>query len=185
MLPAEVFSANAFTSLHVQSVSRNVDLKDLEMTDLSSLGPCSMESVSGDLHLPDITCARLVVSSVSGNIAGGSAAAETAEVKSTSGDIQFSGITGCISMRTVSGNISVTIAEISDRIELQSISGDIELDIPQESSISMMFSTVSGDFSSEIPIETSQSQKNTLTGLLGSGEFPVQIESTSGNLRLF
>jgi hypothetical protein len=47
----------------------------------------------------------------------GSAAAETAEVKSTSGYIQFSGMTERISIKTVFGNIRIFIADISDRID--------------------------------------------------------------------
>jgi len=109
MLPAEIFSVNVFTSLHAQSVSGNVDLRFLKMTELSSSGTCSLGSASGDLHLPDMKCGRLVASSVSGNITAGSAAAETAEVKSTSGYIQFSGMTERISIKTVFGNISTVI----------------------------------------------------------------------------
>jgi len=185
MLPAKKFSGDRPSSLSVQSVSGDIDLRNINATGLSSVESCKLKSVSGDLFLPDGQYDSLVASTVSGNILAGSTAARSVEVKTTSGDIRFDSVTGLINAKTVSGNISARIAEISGRIDLHTVSGDIDLNIPADSDISVSFSTVSGDFRTDAPIETTQSHDKGVEGTLGTGKHPVTIATTSGNVRLY
>ena len=107
-------------------------------------GEISLQSVSGEVRTQAFD-APVKATSVSGEITvtgnGGKSAVSTENV---SGDSTVSGVRGGYDGEVVSGNIRATVAS-ADRIELNSVSGDIELSVELTPTSRLDLESVSGE----------------------------------------
>lgn len=169
-------------SVDVTSLSGNIDLQ-------GGSGKVDLESVSGDVSVKDAK-GKFNLSSVSGDV--------VADVLATIFDAQ-----------TVSGNIDAEVGT-SERIDLESVSGDIDITFAFGDHARLEANTVSGDvdlmftnndINATFDIETgpggdirnrlsehksinSFSMSGSLQFKLGSGEGSINIDTMSGSVRL-
>ncbi|HZT59174.1 MAG TPA: DUF4097 family beta strand repeat-containing protein [Pyrinomonadaceae bacterium] len=146
---------------HVQSLSGDVDIRrasrSVEVSCLS--GDISVEDSSGPVRL----------AAVSGNIEARNvrtvAQGDNFEAKSTSGDVTLEGVAHSqVSGATVSGGVLYTGALARGGIyNFQTISGDVTLELPADSSFSVHAKVVAGgDIVTDFPVKSS-SVTNTST----------------------
>ena len=111
--------------VEAQSVSGEIELEDI-------VGPLRLKSVSGD-----VTCRRYV-----GHIEG----------NTVSGDVDFDAVrVRSLQLHTVSGDVQLRgVMEAAREHRLRTISGDIELSLA-DPDLTVEFRTASGDLESEIP----------------------------------
>ncbi|MDQ2997468.1 MAG: DUF4097 domain-containing protein [Chloroflexota bacterium] len=67
---------------------------------------------------------------------------------------------------------------------MNSISGDVNLQLPEESSFRLDASTVSGDISSEFELRDGQQANRNLSGITGNGSATLTIGTTSGDISI-
>ena len=188
-------------SVSAESVSADIDVTGVGGRRLSA------ESVSGDVLVRGARVAEASFDNVSGDIDAELDASQNLSVDSVSGDILLKGrIAGRISLDSVSGDTTLEAATIerltmstvsgdghlagglapSGSITADSVSGNVNLVLPRETSARLRIETFSGGISS--PVGQVQTEEygpgKHLDAKMGSGSGQIRLESFSGNVRV-
>jgi len=145
-------------ALIVEVVSADAEIRGIE-------GAQELSAVSGDFSTEQFA-ATIEIRSVSGDmLVTGNKAADSTRAASVSGDINLSGTRGEVSARSVSGDVRVEVGSLdrgafettsgdvevraslltdAGRLEISSVSGDVELLFDGNASASYRLTTVSG-----------------------------------------
>ncbi len=166
---------------------------DIEMERGLVCEELKITTISGDVDLEEISCSRMDLQAISGDIEGceltGVLRAETksgdielresrcehCELFSASGDVSFSGESKELTCSSTSGDVELEMENLPEKLTGSSISGDCEIRVPKEQGFRVSYKTVSGDFETNL----------SLTGKVGekSGE-AVYGDGCCGDLRI-
>jgi Putative adhesin len=172
---------------------------DVRAGDLS--GGLTVSTTSGEVQLSDIV-GKLEVGSISGDVTLENGQIDGATVSTTSGKVQLDGVAGALKLTSVSGDIQVRearngqldLSTTSGEIKyegslagasantLDTISGDVNLRLPEDSGFRLDASTVSGDLSSEFDLRDGETARRSLSGVVGDGSATLTIGTTSGDI---
>lgn len=149
-------------------------------------GECDLSSVSGRIEVGGCR-ERLDVESVSGNV----------RVRESGGELEFETVSGDIDVETVryrklsAGTVSGTIAirgelDPDGRVEIESMSGDVALQIGADASVDLHAETFSGRIRSDFGTVKSEDHGpgRSLDTKIGSGGARVRIETFSGGIAI-
>jgi hypothetical protein len=144
--------------VETQSVSGEIGLADIE-------GPLRLKSVSGE-----VTCRRYV-----GHIEG----------NTVSGDVVFDSVrVRSLQLHTVSGDVTLRgVLEPAREHRLRTISGDVELSLV-EPDLSVEFRTASGDLECEIPARVTRHNRKEYSVGLGEARGHAVVKTVSGDLTI-
>ena len=131
----------AGVTLEADGVSADVTVRGLR-------GEVEASTVSGDVNI-DVGSKKVEARSVSGDVTVNAPSAET-RVESVSGDVKLRGVKGEVRGETVSGNVEVR-GTTARRIEVQSVSGDLEMDVELTVDAEVEAETMSGDVHLNVP----------------------------------
>jgi DUF4097 and DUF4098 domain-containing protein YvlB len=115
----------------------------------SASGSIALGSVEGDVRI-GAASRRAVLSTISGAIEVAAAAADL-EAKTTSGRIDLGALHADAGASTVSGNIRVA-SQHGGRLQIRTVSGDVSVGIAEKVTLRVDVDSVSGRIRSEIPI---------------------------------
>jgi DUF4097 and DUF4098 domain-containing protein YvlB len=174
----------------VDGVNGEVDVESVSGRVEVSGAPSSLEaaSVSGNVRVTT-SAGRSELESVSGNVVVRQSSGRL-EVGAVSGDIEIEG--GALEMlqaETVSGSIFCEVSPTDrGRFNLESMSGTIEMVIPESINADIEVETYSGSIRNTIGPEPSRVDKyapgKELRFTAGSGGARISIESFSGSVKL-
>lgn len=148
----------------------------------------ALSTTSGELKYfqPDIVTDSLTIKTTSGEIDALNAATKSYDIRSTSGSINVSALTGTGNIRSTSGDTNIGFRELNGDCYVNVTSGDVALGLPWDVSAAIHCSKTSGDVrlttydgSSSDTVDLDSSE---LT--LGSGEHKININITSGDVEL-
>lgn len=105
--------------------------------------------------------------------------AEEANFSSVSGDMTWDGVIQAVTMRTTSGNIQAIPGQAPEEMSLTTLSGDIELYMPQGVKFSIYFDTTSGQMVGNYPLYGTEGGKQYY---IGSSDLEYTVNTVSGNL---
>lgn len=144
--------------VEAQSVSGEIGLEDIE-------GPLRLKSVSGD-----VSCRRYV-----GHIEG----------NTVSGDVVFDAVrVRSLQLHTVSGDVDIRGAlEPAREHRMRTISGDVQLSLA-EPDLTVEFRTASGDLECEIPAKVTRVNRKEYTVTLGDGRGHAVVKTVSGDVTI-
>ena len=174
---------------------------DIRANDLQ--GGLTAGTTSGEVRLNNLL-GKLEVNSISGDVQLEEGKVEGASINTTSGEVTLDGVSGALNIETVSGDVTVRDAQASQLslsttsgdIEytgelagsgastLNSISGDLKLALPEDSSVKLDASTVSGDISSDFDLRDREQGRRSLKGVVGGGAAAVTLATTSGDISI-
>ena len=142
--------------VEAQSVSGEIGLEDIE-------GPLRLKSVSGD-----VSCRRYV-----GHVEG----------NAVSGDVVFDAVRiRSLQLHTVSGDVDIRGAlEPAREHRLRTISGDVQLSLA-DPDLTVEFRTASGDLECEIPARVTRVNRKEYSVTLGEGRGHAVVKTVSGDL---
>jgi lia operon protein LiaG len=145
-----------------------------------------IHSSSGDINVQNIKVKESMMEASSGDILINNLASPETHFITSSGGIELLNVIGDIKAEASSGDIIIEHLEVNGDIDAKTSSGDITVEYAEApTSLSIDFSGSSGE--GEIMLEGIQYEKkseNTIRGTIGSGEFRVQAETSSGDLYL-
>ena len=141
--------------LSVESISAPIQIENLKGTELD------VDTVSGVMELKDIQADELSLSTISAKITCSGAARE-------------------ISLETTSGNCALELTECPKKIDLDSVSGDLELFLPKAAGFTLRLDTVSGKFRSDFDYSIPKDD----TYVSGDGSCTVSADTISGNVNI-
>ena len=159
---------DAAGAVRAKSASGNIALGAVE-------GEVRAESASGDVRI-GAAGRRAVITTISGTVELSAAAADL-EVKTTSGRIGLGALHGNATVGTVSGNIRVD-SQHRGRIQMRTVSGDVSVGIAEGVTLRVDVDSVSGRVRSEIPISDAPG------GEEPSPTVSVAVRTVSGDVTL-
>ncbi|MDP3387783.1 MAG: DUF4097 family beta strand repeat-containing protein [Eubacteriales bacterium] len=168
----------ALNNLELSNVSGAINL------DKSVSKDTKMSTVSGALTANHIKSDRFDITTVSGKISLGNIMSDAISAKSVSGAIDVFGGMNSLTAKTTSGKVTANIEDLNGNIDITTISGAVELDIPEDSDYRLNFSTVTGGFDPGSGLVIEQIKNNDVTAVKGSGTYSVKISTTSGKLTI-
>jgi DUF4097 and DUF4098 domain-containing protein YvlB len=200
---ADIHTASG--EIDVEGLSGAVSLAsvsgDVRAGDLT--GGLTVSTTSGEVQLNDIA-GKLDVGTISGDVKLENGKIDGASVSTTSGGVELDGVAGALKLTSVSGDIHVREARdgqldfstTSGEIEYQgslarastnkldSISGDVNLRLPDANGFRLDASTVSGDLTSEFELRDAQTGRRSLSGVAGDGSATLTVDTTSGDISI-
>ena len=136
-----------------------------------------MNSVSADFDVAALTVKEsLIFDSVSGDLETDFITADRAEVNTVSGKIDLDGSFHQVTGGSTSGEVDLALRKCPDKIELTTVSGDVDLELPRNAGFTLDYSTVSGDLESDFPLTAGRTY--------GDGSGSITIDTTSGDLKI-
>ena len=122
---------------------------------------------------------------VSGEISSDDFRSLDTKLGTVSGGVKLSGQPGNINANSISGKLQLKYDTFENDIESDSVSGDVIITLPGNSSFKVDYSTASGNVDSDFPITVSGIKKgNNLKGTVGSGDHTLQVNTVSGSLKI-
>ena len=138
-----------------------------------------VSTVSGSVKLSG-AYSTLKVGTTSGDITGESAQARSLDVDSVSGRVEFSGSFDSAEVGTTSGDVQLRTDGCPEELEIETVSGSVQLTLPESSEFRLETDTVSGELTCDFPmIYTGNGEY-----VAGSGKNEFSIETTSGDIAL-
>lgn len=140
---------------NIDVVSAVVEVDGLSTEELK------LDTTSGPINASGLCCDQIVASTVSGNVSLEGTAEE-------------------LKLDTTSGRCQAELDERVREIEMDSVSGELELILPESLGFEAEVDTVSGSFRSDIP--TTASSKGVYT--CGNGECGISVDTVSGSISI-
>jgi putative adhesin len=164
VVSGDIQISNATRLTNIKSISGETTLTDIESATDLNIG-----AVSGDLTLLRVKVRRLSVNVISGDVSGTDISAESVELMSMSGSVEYAG----------------PIAA-KGRYQLQAHSGDVRFVIGGNVGFDLRAETYSGRIRSDASIEIkgATSSARSLRGTVGDGSAVVVATTFSGNVFL-
>ncbi|MGB9597366.1 MAG: DUF4097 family beta strand repeat-containing protein, partial [Candidatus Poribacteria bacterium] len=108
------------------------------------------------------------------------------KLKIVNGNIMIDDIFANLSMSAVSGEANIKMKKLIEDsfIEISFVNGDINLEIPADSSCTISAGTVNGEVSTDLPIEEEKRMQNYIKGKLGGGTAKISLKVISGNINV-
>lgn len=152
----------SYTQTNKIPISVNVRRKDLVVTVPAGWAAqeIRIDNVSGDMTLTDITVTGLTVGNVSG-------------------ELDFSGSCRTAKVDTVSGDCTLTLTSAPNSIDLDSVSGQLVVALPENTGFTANLDSLSGKLYSDF---ATTYQDDTMRYL--DGACKISMDSVSGNLRI-
>ena len=162
--------------LKINTTSGNVNIRNLQ------LDKFKFDTTSGDAKINSLTANETIFEGTSGKVNVKSLLSKKNEFNTTSGDTKIENITGDILGKSVSGYFKFDYKDVNNDINIDTISGDVELKLPKKSEFKLDFDSTSGDLKNDFPITvTGEADKHEIKGNVGNGNKTIKINTTSGN----
>lgn len=129
--------AKTYDSIYIGSTSGDIT------ADYLNANSVTVSSVSGDSKVTRIESVTTKLESVSGEIEVASIVGDVT-ANTTSGDVDISAISGSIRAESVSGDMEIRGFSVSAASNIETVSGDIELQMTQDTKFTLKTSTLSG-----------------------------------------
>lgn len=148
-----------------------------------NLTEVSFSSVSADFDVDPLTVReKFAFSSVSGDLKTDAITAENvnAEVSTVSGKIELDGSFLRVTGESTSGKIEVKLRNCPEKLNIVTVGGDVELELPDSTNFWLGYDTVSGEIDCEVPVQ--RDGEHYYRGL--SMGCDISISTTSGDLKI-
>lgn len=163
-------------SMNIETISGEINIDKFEADNFN------VSSTSGDVNINSIVANVTDFQSVSGTINIKSLLSKTNGFKTTSGDIKIEAVTGDISANSVSGSITAAYNTFNNEVAAETVSGDVDLILPQASEFVVDFSSTSGELDNDFSLVVKgKVEKRNIKGTVGNGKKTIRVETISGD----
>ena len=139
-----------------------------------------IEVTSAVVEVDGLSTEELKLDSTSGPITASGLCCDQIVANTVSGSVILEGTAEELKLDTTSGRCQAELDERVREIELDSVSGELELILPESLGFEAEVDTVSGSFRSDIP--TTASSKGVYT--CGNGECGISVDTVSGSITI-
>lgn len=140
---------------------------------------------SGSMVLENLDVETLAHQSSSGEAEFNSIAAGSGSFEVSSGSVHVKSYSGKLEADVSSGELEIQMERLTDDINLNVSSGDLELDLPDDADFSLNGKKSSGDISSDFPLENNEETDNHLRGKHGNGKYKINADVSSGDIEIY
>ena len=140
----------------------------------------NIDAVSAVVEVDGLSTEELKLDTTSGPITASGLCCDQIVASTVSGSVILEGTAEELKLDTTSGRCQAELDERVREIELDSVSGELELILPESLGFEAEVDTVSGSFRSDIP--TTASSKGVYT--CGNGECGISVDTVSGSISI-
>ena len=179
--PVKASSASGY--VHVYRVERDATLNAASGSiDAATIGGfVRVSSASGDAAVADVK-GELRVSAASGSIRI-KRPADRVDASTASGSIEVEQATNDLKVHAISGSIQVSGNPSANRYwDLKTVSGSVQLRVPQNASFLLSAESTSGDIRTSIPVILEEQSKHALRAHIGDSAGRVEVHTVSGSV---
>ena len=142
-----------------------------------------IDTVSADVDISNLDLNNFQCKTVSGDLKIKTLGSDSLTLKTTSGEVNIMDFRGNLEANSVSGDISIRYRVFDNNVDVKTISGQVEIDLPQNAEFYLKTNTVSGEVVAKFPITIiSFNKMNQLEGSVGAGDNNIIIETVSGDI---
>ena len=146
-------------------------------------GNINIDAVSADVDISNLEINNFQCKTVSGDLKIKSLGSDNLKLNTTSGEVNIMDFTGNLKADSVSGDINVRYRVFDNNIDVKTISGKVEIDLPQYAEFYLKTNTVSGEVVAKFPITIiSFNKMKQLEGTVGTGDNRIIIDTVSGDI---
>lgn len=138
-----------------------------------------IDAASATVQGEYLTIRELASSTASGTHTFTNCQVGTLKMETVSGDLNFTGTLEKLDFNGVSAQLDLALTNAPKSIELESVSGDLNLTLPESCGFTVDQDTVSGRFSSELPT-TEQNGKI----VYADGHCEIEVEGVSASVHI-
>ncbi|WP_404330995.1 DUF4097 family beta strand repeat-containing protein [Mesobacillus maritimus] len=191
------FSINRNANLKIfipEDYNRNMEIKvgsgTLELSGPSKENPMKLDKLeitlgSGKLELRNLIVNHIDHKGSSGKVDVDNIQSTASSFDMSSGKLNIHNYSGAIDAEVSSGEMNIQIDELNGHSSVKASSGRINLDLPDDADFTLMGKTSSGTINSEFDLTDENISKNRLEGKYGTGKYKLDLQVSSGNIRLY
>jgi lia operon protein LiaG len=158
---------------------------DFKLGELIARDTFKQSTISGTSSINKVEAEDIKLEVTSGSTSIQNAICEKVTSSSISGSVEINLKDGSAEMASSSGNIQVRFEEGFNDFSAKSISGSVNLDIPEYSEFELEVKTISGDVKcGDFDMRVISTKKNNLKAITGDGDSKIDIQTSSGNVRI-
>lgn len=145
-----------------------------------------IDTSSGDIMIQDFKAKETVFETSSGDIVASNLHSKAHRFHSSSGEMKLSNVTGDIEAHSSSGDIIMEHENATGNLDAKTSSGDVSVTFREEpNSLAIDFKASSGDGEVTLDgVSYEEKSENEIRGVIGSGDFKVSVETSSGDFSL-
>ena len=110
--------------------------------------------------------------------------AEETEINVASGSVVLNGISGKVKSELASGKVTLTYAEWDDDLDVELMSGSVDVTLPAGSGVDAEFEKLSGSMTIDLDGHSEKLSKNSHVTIGGSNVHEVSAETASGSVSI-
>jgi Putative adhesin len=181
--PVKVSTASGYA--HVYQVERDVQVSAASGSiDIGNVGGyVRVNSASGSINIADVK-GDVQASAASGSVKI-ERPADRVDASSVSGSVNITGASNDVKAHVISGPISVSGNPSGNRLwELKTVSGSVDILVPQSASFLLSAEAMSGDIRTSIPVIIEEQNKHSLRAHVGTASGRVEVHTVSGEIKV-
>lgn len=138
-----------------------------------------IEAASATVDVRDMTIGEVEISSASGACIFENCTVETMDMGTASGDVRFVGILNILDCDAASAKVTAILKNIPSRLDMDMMSGDLDLTLPAEAGFTLRLDSASGDFTTDF-----QTQLVNGNHVAGNGACRMDVQALSGDVTI-
>ena len=138
-----------------------------------------IDAASATVQAEYLTIRELASSTASGTHTFTNCQVESMKMETVSGDLDFNGTLENLDFNGVSAQLDLALTNVPKSIKLESVSGDLNLTLPEDCGFTLDKDTVSGQFSSEL--DTMRKDGKIIHG---DGSCKIDVEGVSSSVHI-
>jgi len=166
--------------LEINSISGKINIEDIKGNDVT------LGTTSGSISVGKLESDELNMDSISGKLEIEELEADDVNLSTTSGKIRVvNAENDAMKIKSLSGRIEYTLEEQKGDIQINSTSGDIDLEIKKNPNATLDLRSTSGDVECLYKVSDVDVKKdNKLIGTVGNGKYEIELKTISGDINV-
>ncbi len=184
------FSSNLTLDIYVPKNYKG-DLKvhsssgDVTLMDSMTLNAATFNLLSGNATINGLNVKDFEFKGSSGDFLGENLVTESSRIHMLSGNMQLRDFQGDLEGESSSGDISVHYTTFNNQIKLKVLSGNLDIDLPDDAAFYLDANALSGNITCSFPITVNEkTEKNELKGIVKDGTHSILAKSSSGDITI-
>ncbi|MET0786736.1 MAG: DUF4097 family beta strand repeat-containing protein [Paenisporosarcina sp.] len=173
-------------NVHLNSVHLQASSGDIIVEGVNVRNTLKTKVSSGDVTISSVKAHLMSHQSSSGDVEVKKSMATIIRAESTSGDVNVLECSGKLDVQSTSGDVEIELSQLLDDMELRSTSGDIKIDLQHTPEhVEVVYNSSSGDGRVKIQdLQYEVKKDHRIHGFKGTKEPKIVARTSSGDFRL-
>lgn len=138
-----------------------------------------LDTASTDLTVRDMIIREMEIDSASGTAKFENCTVSSLDVDTASGDVTFTGSLNELDFEAASASFTGVLENVPDQVNMDSMSGDLTLTLPEDAGFTVSLDAMSSDFSSDFT-----TVKKNKSYVCGDGHCKIDVDAMSGDVSI-